>query len=123
MKARRLAWLLVVALSCELGADSTSASWATEPDVAKKRDSAAAAYFEGDYATAAGIWRPLAEQGDAQAQYFLGAQYEQGEGVLQDRDWAARFTGRPVSSPHAGGRPRLSARPRTALRPAQSIER
>ncbi len=31
-----------------------------------------AAYERGDYATALREWRPLAEQGDAEAQYNLG---------------------------------------------------
>ena len=31
-----------------------------------------AAYFSGDYATALREWRPLAEQGDAIAQYMVG---------------------------------------------------
>ncbi len=35
---------------------------------------------------------------------------------------SGRFTWRPVSSHHAGGRPRPSVRPRSALRPSQSIE-
>ncbi len=31
-----------------------------------------AAHDRGDYATAVTLWRPLANQGVAQAQYFLG---------------------------------------------------
>ena len=38
----------------------------------------------GDYATAMRFWRPLAEQGDAVAQYSLGAMYSAGQGVPQD---------------------------------------
>ncbi len=33
------------------------------------------AYDQGDYATALREWRPLAEQGDAEAQYNLGLMY------------------------------------------------
>ena len=36
------------------------------------------AYEKGDYATALKEWRPLAEQGDARAQYNLGRVYEYG---------------------------------------------
>ena len=43
-----------------------------------------AAYDAGDYATALKEWRPLAEQGDADAQYNLGWMYTNGTGVLQD---------------------------------------
>ncbi len=42
------------------------------------------AYARGDYATAFKEWRPLAEQGDADAQYNLGFMYAQGPGVPQD---------------------------------------
>lgn len=43
-----------------------------------------AAYKAGDYATAARLWTPHAEQGDAQAQYYLGVMYANGQGVRQD---------------------------------------
>ncbi len=41
-----------------------------------------AAYSRGDYATALKEYRPLAEQGDAVAQFALGSMYENGRGVL-----------------------------------------
>ncbi len=44
----------------------------------------AAAYESGDYATALRELEPLAEQGDARAQYNLGLMYHQGRGVPQD---------------------------------------
>ncbi len=43
-----------------------------------------AAYNRGDDATALREWRPLAKQGDAEAQFFLGAMYNLGDGVPQD---------------------------------------
>ena len=43
-----------------------------------------AAYEAGDYATALREWRPLAEQGDAAAQFNLGVMYANGQGVPQD---------------------------------------
>ena len=42
------------------------------------------AHDSGDYAAALRLWRPLAEQGHAQAQYNLGVVYRKGQGVLQD---------------------------------------
>jgi len=49
------------------------------------------AYNRKDYATALREWRPLAEQGDAHAQYNLGLMYDRGYGVPQDyvqaRQW------------------------------------
>ena len=42
------------------------------------------AYGSRDYATALEEWLPLAELGDAEAQYFLGGLYSGGLGVTQD---------------------------------------
>jgi TPR repeat protein len=41
------------------------------------------AYQRGDYATALREWKPLAEQGNASAQYNLGLMYEKGLGTPQ----------------------------------------
>jgi uncharacterized protein len=48
-------------------------------------EDADAAVKKRDYATAVRIIRPLAEQGDARAQYTLGVFYDNGLGVPQDR--------------------------------------
>ena len=48
------------------------------------------AAMAGDFATALENWRPLAEQGDADAQGTLGIMYDTGQGVLQD-DAELRF--------------------------------
>jgi len=45
----------------------------------------------GDYATALKEWRPLAEQGNADAQYRLGVMYRHGEGVSQDYNVAIKW--------------------------------
>lgn len=42
------------------------------------------AYQKGDYATALREWQPLAEKGDANAEYNLGLLYAAGHGVPQD---------------------------------------
>ena len=42
------------------------------------------AYHSGDYATALREWEPLAKQGYADAQGFLGFMYANGKGVPQD---------------------------------------
>jgi uncharacterized protein len=49
------------------------------------------AYNRGDFSTALREWKPLAEQGDAGAQFYLGLSYENGDGVPRDyakaRQW------------------------------------
>ena len=54
------------------------------PSLAADLQAGREAAERGDYATALKEWRPLAEQGDADAQYELGFMYTSGEGVTQD---------------------------------------
>ena len=49
------------------------------------------AWERSDYAAALKEWRPLAEQGDADAQSNLGFMYHHGEGVIQDYKEAIRL--------------------------------
>ena len=49
------------------------------------------AYDRGDYATAMKKIRPLAEQGNADAQVKVGAMYEYGKGVTQDYAEAVKW--------------------------------
>ena len=48
-------------------------------------DDGVRAFVRGDYNTALRLWRPLAEQGDAKAQFNLGVMYVRGAGVRRDR--------------------------------------
>jgi TPR repeat protein len=41
-------------------------------------------YLKGDYQAAYEEWLPLAELGDAEAQYNLGVMYDEGAGIDQD---------------------------------------
>ncbi len=54
-------------------------------------DEGVAAYERGDYETALREFRPLAEQGDADAQFNLGIMYDNGRGVPQDYVQAVRW--------------------------------
>ena len=63
---------------------STSLAWAG-------LDEGLAAAKAGDYATALREWRPLAERGDARAQFYLGLMYEKGRGVAQDNQQAVAW--------------------------------
>ena len=54
------------------------------PVAAGPVEDAIAAQGRGDYATALRLFRPLADQGDALAQYNLGVMYSNGQGVPQN---------------------------------------
>ncbi len=76
-KAKLAGLALIAALWAGLLLGLTVLAWAGW-------DEGLAAYNRGDYATALREWRPLAEQGDAGAQIFLGFMYKKGRGVPQD---------------------------------------
>ncbi len=59
-----------------------------------------AAHNRGDYATALREFRPLAEQGDVDAQFNLGLMYSKGQGVPQDY---AERQARPTGSARSTG--------------------
>src|SRR5262245_47639467 len=56
-------------------------------------EDATAAYPRGDYAKAMELIRPLAEQGDARAQFNLGTIYYNGQGTREDLPEAAKWFG------------------------------
>ena len=68
------------------------------------------AYKHRDYATAAREWLPLAQQGDARAQFFLGALYAQGYGVPQDYGAAAQWFRQAAEQGHVGAQYNLGVR-------------
>ena len=54
-------------------------------------DDALAAAKRGDHATAFRLWRPLADQGNAHAQFNLGVMYDNGQGVPQNHVQAHKW--------------------------------
>lgn len=62
-----------------------------QPAVADPFGDSVTAFISGDYETALKIARPLAAQGDARAQDFLGEMYEDGNGVAQDYQEALKW--------------------------------
>ncbi len=59
-----------------------------------------AAYEEGDYAAALRAWRPLANEGDLDAQFYLGEMHLQGKGVPRDFKQAADWLGKAAEAGH-----------------------
>ena len=80
---KRLITTLCLTISLALG--SFGVGWSG--DFQKGVD----AYDKGDYATALKEFMPLAEQGDASAQYNLGQIYRQGLGVPEDYKTAEKW--------------------------------
>ncbi len=83
-KAKLAGLALIAAMSAGFTLGLTAPAWAGW-------DEAEAAYKRGDYATALREFRPLAEQGDADAQVNLGLMYDNGQGVPQDYAKAVKW--------------------------------
>ncbi len=71
------------------------------PVGAQDFEQGAAAAEIGDYATALQEWRPLAENGNADAQYKLGFMYEEGRGVPLDGIESAKWYRKAARQGHA----------------------
>ena len=71
------------------------------PAGAQDFDKGLAAARAGDFATAVGEWRPLAEDGHIEAQFNLGAVYEAGRGVPEDSAEAAGWYALAAGQGHA----------------------
>jgi TPR repeat protein len=72
-------------------------------------EDAAAAYTNGDYATALREFRSLADHGQAVAQYNLGRMYYDGRGAPQDFVEAAKWFRLAADQGHAGAENNLGA--------------
>jgi TPR repeat protein len=62
----------------------------------------------GDYRLAAGLFYPLAEKGDARAQYNLGLLYASGLGVTHDYQAALKWHRMAAAQGHAGAQNELA---------------
>jgi TPR repeat protein len=67
------------------------------------------AYNKGDYITAAKAWRPLAEEGEPEAQFNLGLLYLDGHGVPQSDEEAANWFRRAAEQDYTQAQHNLGA--------------
>ncbi len=91
MKATFRALLLAAVGAVALSASAVAQEGFVAPETDRVFSQGVAAYKRGDFATALRIWRPLAEQGDADAQSNLGLMYDNGEGVPENDAEAVRW--------------------------------
>lgn len=94
----RLLTLLLVMIVCAAG-----------PAVAGLFEDGQAASNRGDYATALRLWRPIADEGHAQARVRLGLMYEFGSGVPQDYATAVAWYRKAADQGDADGQKRLAS--------------
>lgn len=99
--SRRLATVLLARLAAGLLAVSLPA--------AADLGAGQAAYDARNYREALRLFRPLAEQGDVRAQYYLGRMYEKGQGVREDVGQARLWYARAAEGGHAPAQYRVAA--------------
>ena len=90
------------------------------PAAAGPLEDANDAYREKAYAKAAELWRPLAETGDAAAQYALGTLYAEGKGVEQNNATAFLWFQRAANQGDAAAQYNVGASYATGAGIAQS---
>ncbi|BAU48549.1 Sel1 repeat-containing protein [Sulfurifustis variabilis] len=66
------------------------------------------AYQSADYERAMKLFRPLAEQGDPQAEYYVGRMYEKGQGVEKDNEQMALWYRRSAEKGYARAQYKLA---------------
>ena len=76
---RRVFFVVFLVVACETVAAADS------------YEDALAAFMRKDYTVAARLFRPIAEQGNAKAQYNLGLIYDKGQGLPQDYQEALKW--------------------------------
>ena len=94
---RKLSRILIVGLVFGFLATPGFAVAASENELQRGLE----AYEAGDHAAALAIWRPLAEAGSTEAQYYVGVLYDTGEGVPQDSEIAFNWYRKAASLGHA----------------------
>lgn len=87
---------MLLVLACSLGAGPESVVAA--PSI----EEAEFAYERGDYTQAGRLFSPLAEQGVASAQFYLGLMYERGRGVRQDYSTALTWFRKAAAQGYVG---------------------
>lgn len=79
-------------------------------DTATGHQEGADAYAHGNYAVALEKFKPLAEQGNMQAQFSLGVMYHQGQGVPQDDKEAVAWWSKAAEQGHVEAQDSLGMR-------------
>jgi TPR repeat protein len=92
----RCVFAMLLVLACSLGSRPESVV------AAQSLEEAEFAYERGDYTQAARLFSPLAEQGVASAQFYLGQMYEKGRGVRQDHPTALTWFRKAAAQGYAG---------------------
>ena len=92
---RRFLFAVFLVMACATGAAADSI------------EEAEFVYDRGDYTQAARLFRPLAEQGIASAQFNLGVMYYRGQGVPQDYQAALKWFRKAAEQGYAGPQNKL----------------
>jgi TPR repeat protein len=116
LKGRFAMWVILIAVVLALTNVTVATAVESSSGQSKKSGSSSiplageepyAALQRGDYRLAAGLFYPLAERGDARAQYNLGLLYASGLGVTHDYQTALKWYRQAAQQGHAGAQGEL----------------
>ena len=93
---RRVFCAVLLLLTCAAGTSLQSVAGASSLEEAEF------AYERGEYTQAARLFSPLAEQGVASAQFYLGLMHERGRGVRQDYPTALMWFRKAAAQGYVG---------------------
>ena len=79
----------------------------SDPSAAAPLEDGMNAYMVGNYAKAGKFFAPLAEQGNAEAQFRLGTMYADGQGVRRDDRLAVKWLNLAANQGHASAQQKL----------------
>lgn len=99
---RRFFLAMLLVLTCAAGASPRSVV------AAESLEEAEFTYERGEYTKAARLFSPLAEQGVAAAQFYLGVMHEKGQGVRQDYPTALTWFCKAAAQGYAGPQSNLA---------------
>ena len=91
--------LLLAAVRADDDAGAKAAEFQAGLDAAK----------QGDYVAAVRAWRPLAERGHVEAQYYMGVAYRNGRGVPENDGEAVKWYRLAAEQGHSGAQHNLGA--------------
>jgi TPR repeat protein len=98
----RVFCVVLFVLACSAGTDLPSLA------AAESLEEAEFAYDRGEYTQAARLFGPLAEQGVASAQFYLGLMHEKGRGVRQDYPTALMWFRKAAAQGYVGPQSNLA---------------
>jgi hypothetical protein len=91
LRSALTASLMLAAVAGAVTAVAEPLEFVQDPSGSTQFEKGRTAYGSGDYQTALRLWLPLAAEGDAMAQFYVGVLYANGWGIMRNYAEAAKW--------------------------------